>query len=232
MRSSTSKADTITTSKLRGRPAKTEADHEEIRNRILDATAAAYAETGYHGLSVRSILHKAGLSRPTFYRHFSNADEPARLMITRAHQGLVERFVTQIPADARMEEKMLKAVDLYLDWAKAQGPLLRPFFVELHDPLSPVSTLRPRVLLTIADLYKKIVADNGGKLKNDLLVELMLTGIEFLGYRYYLEQSKGRISLAVIKDAMLRLMASTFDDPAAWYKNPAKRKQVKPSPKR
>jgi TetR/AcrR family transcriptional regulator len=196
----------------RGRPVKTEADQAEIRNRILEATAAAYGETGYHGLSVKAILEKADLSRPTFYRHFSNVDEPLRQVILDAHKGLVDRLINRIPADAGIHDKMARAVELYLEWAKSLGPLLRPFYIELHDPHSPVSELRPQVLARIGELYTKTLEASGVKVQSKLLVELMLTGIEFLGYRYYLERGKGRITLAMIKDAMLRLMVSTLAD--------------------
>ncbi|WP_420476957.1 TetR/AcrR family transcriptional regulator [Noviherbaspirillum sp. ST9] len=200
-------------SRPRGRPTKSEADQAEIRNRLLNATAAAYGETGYHALSVKAILEKAELSRPTFYRHFSNVDEPLRLVIAGAHHGLVDRLVTRIPAEAPIEQKMAHAVELYLDWAKSMGPLLRPFYVELHDPYSPVSELRPQVLARIVDLYTKTIESSGAKVQSRLLVELMVTGIEFLGYRYYLERGKGRITLAMIKDAMWRLMACTLAEP-------------------
>ena len=196
----------------RGRPAKSEADQAAIRNRILAATAAVYGETGYHGLSVKLILEKAGLSRPTFYRHYSNVEDPLRQVILDAHSGLVDRLVNRIPPDAGIDDKMQRAVELYLEWAKSLGPLLRPFYVELHDPHSPVSELRPQVLARIGELYIKTLESSGVKVQNKLLVELMLTGIEFLGYRYYLERGKGRITLPMIKEAMLRLMASTLAD--------------------
>ncbi len=196
----------------RGRPVKSDADQAAIRNRILAATAAVYGETGYHGLSVKLILEKAGLSRPTFYRHYSNVEDPLRQVILDAHSGLVDRLVNRIPPDAGIDDKMQRAVELYLEWAKSLGPLLRPFYVELHDPHSPVSELRPQVLARIGELYIKTLESSGVKVQNKLLVELMLTGIEFLGYRYYLERGKGRITLPMIKEAMLRLMASTLAD--------------------
>lgn len=204
--------------RTRGRPSKSDADQAQIRNRILDATAEAYAETGYHGLSVRAILLKAGLSRPTFYRHFSNVEEPARLMIIRAHQGLLDRLTQYIPTEAGIEEKMEMAIELYLEWVDSVGPLLRPFYVELHDPLSPVSELRQNVLARVAELYTKAVEASGRKLQNRLLVDLMLTGVEFLGYRYHLDAAKNAASLEITKDAMLRLVACTMEKPEAWLK--------------
>lgn len=213
MRASNRSAGNSENPRGRGRPVKTEEDRAEIRNRVLAATASAYAESGYHGLSVQAVLDKAGLSRPTFYKYFSNVDEPLEAVIALAHHGLVERLRKEIPSEAGIEEKMTCAVDLYLDWGKSLGPLLRPFYIELHDPLSPVSRLRPQVLQRISELCIKTLESNGFTLQNPLMVELMVTGIEFLGYRYHLERSSGKVTRAMINDAILRLVACAVARP-------------------
>lgn len=228
MRTSNRSVDKPEGRRARGRPVKTEEDRAEIRNRILAATAAAYGETGYHGLSVQAVLEKADLSRPTFYKYFSNVDEPLQAVIALAHHGLVERFRKQIPAEAAIEEKMIRAVDLYLEWGKSLGPLLRPFYIELHDPLSPVSKLRPQVLQRISELCVKTLESSGLRLQNSLMIELMVTGIEFLGYRYHLDRSSGKITRAMINDAILRLTACAVAQPkelSAWSKPRAGRKR-------
>jgi TetR/AcrR family transcriptional regulator len=199
-----------TTPRPRGRPTKTEADYARIRLRILNATEAAYGALGYHALNVNAILERADLSRPTFYRHFNNLDEVVRLVIERACASLVDRFVNQIPLEASVKEKMTRAVELYIEWGDSIGPLLKPLYVELNDPLSPVSELRPQVLQRIGDLYRKTLETEGLRIENDLLVDLMVNGIEFLGYRYLLERNSGKITLEVIKDAIARLMTCTL----------------------
>jgi TetR/AcrR family transcriptional regulator len=205
--------------KPKGRPFKTEAEQEEVRGRILDATAAAYAETGYHGLSVQAILDKAEISRPTFYRYFSNVDEPAKLMIVRAHKSLGDRLANEVPTDASLEERMSIAMDVYLDWGRCIGPLVRPFYIELHDPYSPVSVLRQDILARIGRMYIKVIEQYGRRVKNQLLVDMMQTGNEFLGYRFHIETNRDADALAVTRDAMIRLMASTFPDPEEWLKH-------------
>jgi AcrR family transcriptional regulator len=194
----------------RGRPVKSESEQAELRNRILDATAAAYGELGYHALTVQAILEKAGLSRPTFYRYFANCDEPVRIIIAAAHADLVDRLVNQVPQDADIEEKMARAVALYLDWGKSIGPLLRPLYIELHDPRSPVSELRPQVLSKINDIYTKMLQASGFSLQSPLFIELMITGIEFLGYRYHFQQSAERVTRTMINEAIKGLMVSTI----------------------
>jgi TetR/AcrR family transcriptional regulator len=203
----------------KGRPYKTEAEQEEVRNLILDATAAAYAETGYHGLSVKAILDRADISRPTFYRYFSNVDEPAKLMIIRAHQSLGDRLANEVPTDVSLEERMSVALDIYLDWGKSIGPLVRPFYVELHDPYSPVSELRQVILARIGRMYIKVVEQYGRKVKNQLLVDMMQIGNEFLGYRFHVETNRDAESLAITRDAMIRLLANTFHNPDEWLKH-------------
>lgn len=210
----------------RGRPAKSEADQAEIRTRILEAAEAAYAEGGYHGLTVQAILVHANLSRPTFYRHFSNVDEPIHQVIERAHQGLLERLSARIPRDASVAEKMVSAIDFYLDWCKSIGGLLRPFHSELHDPLSPVSAMRQDVLARIGDFYVKTMTYSGNPPRNRVLVDLMVTGIEFLGYRFYLETRRDASALRVTRDAMLRLMACTFDNPEQWLRMLRRKKLI------
>lgn len=204
--------------RARGRPAKSEADHAEIRNRILAATEAVYADGGYHELTVQAILLKAGLSRPTFYRHFDNVDEPMRQVIQHAHQGLLDRLADRIPSDASVAEKMVSAIDFYLEWGTSIGALLKPFYIELHDPASPVSALRQEVLARIGDFYVKTMKYSGTPPRNRLLVDLMITGVEFLGFRYHLETRRDAAALRLTRDAMLRLMACTFDNPEQWLK--------------
>ena len=219
-------------SKPKGRPYKTEAEQEEVRSRILDATAAAYAETGYHGLSVQAILDKAEISRPTFYRYFSNVDEPAKLMIIRAHKSLGDRLANEVPTDVTLEERMSAAIDIYLDCGKSIGPLVRPFYIELHDPYSPVAALRQDILARIGRMYTKIVEQYGRQIKNRLLVDVMQTGNEFVGYRYHIETNRDAESLAMTRDAMIRLMANTFPDPEEWLKHFTQDGQLKPKSRR
>ncbi|HEY0844950.1 MAG TPA: TetR/AcrR family transcriptional regulator [Noviherbaspirillum sp.] len=210
----------------RGRPVKSEADQAAIRNRILDAAEAAYAEGGYHELTVQAILLKAELSRPTFYRHFSNVDEPIQQVILRTHQGLLDRLAARIPRDASVAEKMVNAIDFYLDWCKNIGVLLKPFYNELHDPVSPVSSLRQDVLARIGDFYVKTMTYSGNPPRNRLLVDLMVTGIEYLGYRFYLETRRDAAALRTTRDAMLRLMACTFDNPEQWLRMLRRKKLI------
>ncbi len=45
------------------------------RERLLAATLRATAELGYREFSVKDVLDRAGVSRPTFYEHFANKED-------------------------------------------------------------------------------------------------------------------------------------------------------------
>jgi AcrR family transcriptional regulator len=44
----------------------------ELRDRILQAAAALYAETGYRGATTRRIAERAGVNEITLFRHFGS----------------------------------------------------------------------------------------------------------------------------------------------------------------
>lgn len=45
------------------------------RERLIVAMLAAVAELGYLGTNVQDVIDRAGVSRPTFYEHFSNKED-------------------------------------------------------------------------------------------------------------------------------------------------------------
>jgi AcrR family transcriptional regulator len=45
------------------------------RERLLGAMLNAAAELGYLGTNVQDVIDRAGVSRPTFYEHFSNKED-------------------------------------------------------------------------------------------------------------------------------------------------------------
>jgi AcrR family transcriptional regulator len=45
------------------------------RERLLAAMLRATAELGYREISVKDVLERAGVSRPTFYEHFANKED-------------------------------------------------------------------------------------------------------------------------------------------------------------
>ena len=81
------------------------------RERLFEAAAAVFAETGYADASAESISRAAGMSKATFYEHFANKEECIVALFDYAWEVLIGRIVraaTQAGDDpvARQREGM------------------------------------------------------------------------------------------------------------------------------
>ena len=54
------------------------------RDRLLQAAAVEFAQSGYAGASSESISRRAGMSKATFYEHFANKEECILALFDRA----------------------------------------------------------------------------------------------------------------------------------------------------
>ncbi|MEU6562383.1 TetR/AcrR family transcriptional regulator [Nocardia nova] len=175
----------------RGRPPQTREQADEVRSRIVTATAAVFTEHGSRGLSVARIIDRAGISRPTFYRYFANATAPLDVVLTLSNEGLVGGIRTAL---ARSEEPValgIGIIDAYLDWARGHGAMLRPVFAELHDPASPVSAYREEAFDDIRALVRDKFQLLGRKLPTPLDLDTALQVCEFVVYRVSLATAPG-----------------------------------------
>ncbi|MGW6727087.1 TetR/AcrR family transcriptional regulator [Nocardia sp. NPDC055029] len=167
----------------RGRPPQTQEQAEEVRARIVEATAAVFARTGSRGLSVAQIIEEAGLARPTFYRYFGNATEPLHAVLTASNDGLVGGIREALTGTDEPVQLGIRLIDAYVDWARGHGPMLRPLFAELHDPGSPVSAYRERALDDIRDLVRKTFGELGRPVPAPLDMDAALHVCEYIVYR-------------------------------------------------
>ncbi|MFC4373809.1 TetR/AcrR family transcriptional regulator [Nocardia halotolerans] len=172
-----------TTAVRRGRPPQTQEQAEEVRARIIEATAAVFARNGSRGLSVAQIIEQAGLARPTFYRYFGNAAEPLRALLDASNEDLVGGIGAALTGTDEPVQLGIRLIDAYVDWARGHGPMLRPLFAELHDPGSPVSAYRERALDDIRALVRKAFEGLGRPAPAPLDLDAALQVCEYVVYR-------------------------------------------------
>ncbi|MFC6012089.1 TetR/AcrR family transcriptional regulator [Nocardia lasii] len=167
----------------RGRPPQTQEQAEEVRARIVDATAAVFARHGSRGLSVAQIIEQAGLARPTFYRYFGNAAEPLHAVLEVSNDGLVGGIGAALEGTDEPVQLGIRLIDAYMDWARGHGPMLRPLFAELHDPSSVVSAYRERAIEDIRALVRKSFDELGRRPPAPLDLDAALHVCEYIVYR-------------------------------------------------
>jgi AcrR family transcriptional regulator len=79
------------------------------RGRILEASLALFAETGFHGTSIRAIAQRAGINSATLYAHYPSKEQVLADLVLIGHAELAARLTAAVaglppesPADARL----------------------------------------------------------------------------------------------------------------------------------
>lgn len=205
----------------RGRPPQGPEAQEALRQRLLDATQAVFTQVGYHGLSVEAVIAEAGLSRPTFYKHFRNTDEAIDLVIRAANDRLIAALMNVMAGAGGNPFVVVEAgLNAWRQWGEDMGPMLRPLFAELHDAHSPASAHRRRTLDIAAAALMQVTEVLGRSRPTRLQVDALLNGVEYLGYRYHLETPRDATSWKQTRDAMLRLTLALLGNADDWGRAP------------
>lgn len=200
----------------RGRPPATPEVAAAQRQQLLDATAAVFARTGYHGLAVELVAAEAGLSRPTFYKHFRNTDEAIELVIQDVNDRLIAALLAAVEGQASPFVALESALTAWRDWGHELGPMLRPLFAELHDAHSPASRHRLRTLSILANRLNTLMLEVGFPAPPRLQVDSFLNGMEYLGYRFHLQTPRDAASWQETRDGMLRLGLGILGNSQVW----------------
>ncbi|WP_280215149.1 TetR/AcrR family transcriptional regulator [Nocardia cyriacigeorgica] len=202
------------TTARRGRPPQTKQQAEQVRSRIVLATAEVFSRTGTRGLSVAQIIEQAGIARPTFYRYFANATEPLLLVLDASNEGLVEGIRNALTVTAEGVELGIRLIDAFLDWARGHGPMLRPLFAELHDPASPVSGYRERALDEIRATVREKFSELGRPIPSPLDLDAALHVCEYVVYRISASAEPGSEpdpeTVAAARVTMIRVVLATL----------------------
>ena len=216
MPNATPKPDPSAPLRSRGRPPAGPEAHAAVRQRLLDATGAVFAQVGYHALSVERVLAESGLSRPTFYKHFRNTDEPIDLVLREVNDRLIEGLLASVTGASNPYAAIEAALHCWRQWGEDLGPMLRPLFAELHDLHSPASRHRQRTLAILGEKLVTLIEGLGRPRPTRLQVDALLNGVEYLGYRFHLETPRDDASWKQTRDAMLRLALGLLGNTHEW----------------
>lgn len=201
---------TVPTAARRGRPPQTEQQADQVRARIILATAEVFAQHGSRGLSVARIIEAAGLARPTFYRYFANATEPLHAVLTVSNDDLVGGIRSALERTEEPVALGINMIEAYLYWAGGHGPMLSPLFAELHDPGSPVSAYRENALEDIRALVRAKFTALGRPIPTPLDLDTALQTCEFVVYRISATGEPTPETIAAARLTMIRSVLVTL----------------------
>jgi AcrR family transcriptional regulator len=97
--------------------------------RLIDAVVMETSERGHQGVTVEQIVHRAGVTRGTFYAHFDGKEAA----IVAAHRSRFERYVIRLLETCRIQStwplKVKVGIGATLDMAAA-NPSDARFLIE------------------------------------------------------------------------------------------------------
>lgn len=116
------------------------------RERLIVAMLSAAADLGYLETNVQDVIDRAGVSRPTFYEHFSNKED----CFLAAFDSSAERLRKKVHAAARRggdvwRERVRYALEALLRFAHREPATARTLIVEARA--ASASAVRRRVEL-------------------------------------------------------------------------------------
>lgn len=120
------------------------------RERLLRATVAAVAESGYAAVTVASIVRRAKVSRAAFYLHFRGKEDCFLAATAEGGQVLAERVLAAARAagDVPDEEILRAGCRAFLRFLADEPAFARVFYIDM-PAASPAATDR----LQAADLW-------------------------------------------------------------------------------
>ena len=149
------------------------------RLRLMHAMATAVAEKGYAGVTIADVVARAGVSKRTFYEHFSSKQDCLFSCYAEASDALAT-LVRAAAADAASgPPRVVAVVKAYFVALDAGGPLVAPVLIEIQASGGAGRELRRAKMHEFAALIRELVAedaDRGLCARLDVPVSLALVG--------------------------------------------------------
>nr|WP_052477757.1 TetR/AcrR family transcriptional regulator [Kibdelosporangium sp. MJ126-NF4]CEL13746.1 Mycofactocin system transcriptional regulator [Kibdelosporangium sp. MJ126-NF4]CTQ99433.1 Mycofactocin system transcriptional regulator [Kibdelosporangium sp. MJ126-NF4] len=203
----------------RGRPPRTSDQQDRLRRRVLNATAAVYAEFGFRGSTVARIAQRAEISKPTFYTCYPSVEAAVEAVVADAGAHLLAHLRPAIapdgdPLGGDLLGRLGAGIDAYLDWAEKVGDGLRVFHAEQHDPGSPAGRLRAQSTAWVREVVRDAVVGSGRPAPSPQALELLIGGLQHACHQY---QRGPRRDRPACRAAMLRLALALLGTPRDWH---------------
>jgi AcrR family transcriptional regulator len=128
------------------------------RGRLLEAMAEAVAEHGYGTTTVADVVARAGVSRKTFYEHFSDKED----CFLATYDTGVAFVLAQVAAAALVtgdwRDRARTGLRTFLETLAAEPAFTRAIILEVHAAGAAARRRHRDVLAVFAERYREINA--------------------------------------------------------------------------
>lgn len=145
-------------------PPQTEATlpQSEHRRRLIQAMGGCAADRGYAATTIADIVREAGVSKRTFYEHFSSK-EACFLALYRAVSAAALRTLSEsVDPERPWQDQLDSALRAYFAHLSAGPTLLRTLFVEVQHLGDEGTAARREVMQQLADFLLQTVNGRRG----------------------------------------------------------------------
>ncbi|MCW5654707.1 TetR/AcrR family transcriptional regulator [Hydrogenophaga sp.] len=155
------------------------------RNRLLEAMACVAASQGLAAASIASVVTEAGVSKRTFYEHFTGKEDCFLALYRAASASALRTLRDAVDAQQPWQDQLERALGAYLAHLAAGPELVRMLFVEIHYLGPAGDQVRREVMQHLADFMLQTIDADGASLPPEMAVaavggihELILLAIE------------------------------------------------------
>jgi AcrR family transcriptional regulator len=132
------------------------------RGRLLDAMAQAVAEHGYGACTVAHVVTRAGVSRKTFYEHFSDKEACFLALYDTGIAfvlGRIAETVSEESVAAHPRERVAAGLRTFLAVLAEEPAFCRAIVIEVHAAGAEAVRRRRAVIEVFAQRYEDINAE-------------------------------------------------------------------------
>ena len=135
----------------------TAAATEPHHTRLLQALAVVAAEKGLAAATVSDVVREAGVSKRTFYEHFSDKDACFLTLYRQASASALRTLRDSVQPERSWQAQLESALHAYFSHLASGPQLLRTLFVEIHHLGEAGAAVRREVMRTLADFMRETV---------------------------------------------------------------------------
>jgi AcrR family transcriptional regulator len=127
----------------------------EKDRRILEVSAEAFYQKGFHGVGVDEIGKRAGLSGPAIYRHFGGKDE---ILATLLNEAMDELMSATVPIHGDPARDLDRALRHHAEFAVAHRHLVNLYQREVRSLADPWKRAFDRRRAQYTERWERLVA--------------------------------------------------------------------------
>ena len=163
--------------------------HETQRSEILEAAAAAIAEHGYHGMTMRGLARATGKALANFYNYFSSKEDLLYSLQTDAFETLTSSLETALETVDEPVERLYVFVLNHLSYQAEHPSVMKVLVHEAsalpRDRRRTVRLLKERYFQIGRDIVASILAAGCSSLGAEGIASLDPAEIERVTYSVF-----------------------------------------------